>query len=526
MARIKIVRALGVLLLALVVFINGVPLVAAQSSSEDDRLAMPYPNYFIAGSCHSDGWGTACAMDVNSIPNAGPLYSPITGDVVRMGNNDGYGNPFIVIQNSRWIVYMLHGVYDLVKVGDSVVIGQKIGTEASIGRSTGAHTHLSVYDRKYGGGWVNPNLAVNEILLNGQGVVLNTQGQSIDSSLNPQPPGEVNWDTSGMSDLRLVAGQGEQGLTAPQLVPEETLVTELATEVVIATTSNPLRDYLASIEIGIWGAIFLLLSILIFSKSSRSWWPVWMLLLGLVIYGFLWAHQVIGVNSAEDESLSGQTQVAATAQPEVVREAEFADPTTEDGTIVFPAIPIPKEVVEAIENNPPITVPQGSEYFPDPGPTMVRTVEILWEVAEERGIPPQFLLAKLYFEGGYMYNGRWMGLRNWKPDGSMTKSPSYADCRGIGQVCKYWHPNFDQARAGDLNDPEAALRYSAGFAADFLVWLYNQEGDWMEVVMRYHGTFDEGSLGQRLTRGFITNPPINPETGQPAWPAADLSILN
>lgn len=511
--RSKITQVvLGVLLLVQLVFLNIGTVLAQDPSPADNAFAMPYESYFIAGDCHSDGWGTQCAVDVNNSIDGGPLLSTIYGTVVAKGSNDNYGNPFLVIENARWKVYYLHGIYDLVETGSQVVLGQQIGTEASIGRSTGAHTHLSVYD-KVAGRWVDPRN-----ILTGNNTLVSGEGLSYDSSPNPQPPGEVDWNTGVVGEYRIealtVVWSGVEVDSAESEtagVSQETSEQQL--EATTAQQTQGQSGFLRTIPPVVWIFLMLLCAFLSVNRDSRPWWPFWLVLFVLFFVALLWSRS----------SVPAQLNIPSENTPTTSDGTEVAD-LGEGEEIIFPAIPEP--IVEAIENNPPITVPQGSEYFPDPGPTMARTVEIVWQVAEERGIPPQFLLAKLYYEGGYMWNERWMGLRNWKPDGSMTRSYSYADCRGIGQVCKYYHPAFDQDRAGDLTNPEAALYYSTSFAADFIVQLFNETGDWSSVVMRYHGTQEEGSKGLQFTRNFITSPPINPETGQPAWPAASIKIMS
>lgn len=175
------------------------------------------------------------------------------------------------------------------------------------------------------------------------------------------------------------------------------------------------------------------------------------------------------------------------------------------------------------------------DVLPDPGPGLTETIRIVRKVALERGIPPEVLMAKLWYEGGYFvtqnadgtysevsdnYPGaKWIGLRNVHADGTLIKSPSEANCGGIGQVCTYWHPDYDEERA------RTDLEYAVTFAADFFGAKFDETGSWSAAVKRYHSP-DEAQKGLDFTTGFLTNPPLNPETGQPAWEAQNASILD
>ena len=73
------------------------------------------------------------------------LYSPLPGRGVVTYNavGDGLGNTMIRITGDAGEVVLLHGDYSYVDVGDIVHGGStRIGTEASIGNSTGCHSHI------------------------------------------------------------------------------------------------------------------------------------------------------------------------------------------------------------------------------------------------------------------------------------------------------------------------------------------------------------------------------------------------
>ncbi len=82
-----------------------------------------------------------------------PILSPINGVVAR-NYVDPLANTVLCIENDALSIVMLHGLYSL-PIGTEVQVGQRIGSEASRGRSSGCHTHLSVYD-KIVGEWVFP----------------------------------------------------------------------------------------------------------------------------------------------------------------------------------------------------------------------------------------------------------------------------------------------------------------------------------------------------------------------------------
>jgi len=91
-----------------------------------------------------------------------PIYAPITGEISAKGVDNyvgphGRNNTFLQVtgteQHSGLKVVLLHGEYS-VNIGDNVIQGiTRLGSEASIGNSTGCHTHLIV---KYQGRVLDP----------------------------------------------------------------------------------------------------------------------------------------------------------------------------------------------------------------------------------------------------------------------------------------------------------------------------------------------------------------------------------
>ncbi len=90
-------------------------------------------------------------------PNDTPIYAMADGVVVHAGGSyEGRSENTIVIRHEiggkvyeSWYVHMYdHGV--LVKEGDTVTAGQKIGLVGSNGNSTGPHLHFEVHDPSLG----------------------------------------------------------------------------------------------------------------------------------------------------------------------------------------------------------------------------------------------------------------------------------------------------------------------------------------------------------------------------------------
>lgn len=143
---------------------------AELASTEDeaesvDEVAFiaPYKEYVITQGIHGYSYGHM-AVDLAAGKGA-KILSPISGKVKEL-YVDEYGNPTIVIENDRFRVTMLHGVYT-VEEGQKVRQGEKIGKESNLGytldiygnictnRECGYHTHLNVYDKSLNSN-VNP----------------------------------------------------------------------------------------------------------------------------------------------------------------------------------------------------------------------------------------------------------------------------------------------------------------------------------------------------------------------------------
>jgi murein DD-endopeptidase MepM/ murein hydrolase activator NlpD len=130
---------------------------------DPDAIGWPYTNYVLTQGPHGMSYGHM-AIDLSAGKGA-TIISPINGEVVGL-YVDQYDNPTLIIENSRWIVLMLHGDYT-VQVGQRVSIGEPVGAESNhgytldaqgrlcTGRDCGYHTHLNIYDKQLGSN-VNP----------------------------------------------------------------------------------------------------------------------------------------------------------------------------------------------------------------------------------------------------------------------------------------------------------------------------------------------------------------------------------
>ena len=128
-----------------------------------DAVAPPYDKYVVTQGLHGYSYGHA-AIDLAAGKGTAVL-SPIHGEVVDH-YIDQWGNPTLVIENERYRVLLLHGVYSAA-VGQAVALGDQVGVESNqgytvdfqgrscAGRDCGYHTHLNIFDKQLGAN-VNP----------------------------------------------------------------------------------------------------------------------------------------------------------------------------------------------------------------------------------------------------------------------------------------------------------------------------------------------------------------------------------
>lgn len=130
---------------------------------DDNAIGPPYAEYVVTQGLHGFDYGHA-AIDLTSGKDA-PIQSPINGEVTALYLDD-LGNTVLVIENSRYQVILMHGIYS-VTTGDTVHLGEVVGVESNQGntvdalgvscrgRDCGYHTHLNIFDKQRGSN-VNP----------------------------------------------------------------------------------------------------------------------------------------------------------------------------------------------------------------------------------------------------------------------------------------------------------------------------------------------------------------------------------
>lgn len=123
-----------------------------------DTVIAPYENYILTQGPHGYSYGHM-AIDISAGKGAA-IKAPIQGTVTAF-YYDEVGNTSLVIENERYQVLLLHGLYT-VEVGQPIALGQVLGTESNQGntrdmagnscrnRDCGYHTHLNIFDKQYG----------------------------------------------------------------------------------------------------------------------------------------------------------------------------------------------------------------------------------------------------------------------------------------------------------------------------------------------------------------------------------------
>ena len=94
-------------------------------------------------SAYANARGEHGALDYNV--HYQPLYAPKSGTVVGENGHWSYGNALVIKTNDGDMYYrMAHMSKKDVKKGDTVKMGQKLGTSGNTGHSTGPHVHFEV----------------------------------------------------------------------------------------------------------------------------------------------------------------------------------------------------------------------------------------------------------------------------------------------------------------------------------------------------------------------------------------------
>lgn len=137
----------------------------ASLNAETDPRAFdsPYDDFELTQGPHGASYGHL-AIDIAG-GNGASIKSPINGVITAL-YTDEWGNTTLVVENDVYQVMFLHGLYT-VNLGDTVQIGDLLGTESNQGntvdaygqscrgRDCGYHTHLNVFDKILGEN-VNP----------------------------------------------------------------------------------------------------------------------------------------------------------------------------------------------------------------------------------------------------------------------------------------------------------------------------------------------------------------------------------
>lgn len=84
-------------------------------------------------------------LDITGTGHGSPIYAANNGTVEIAGYNSTNGNYIYINHNNGYYTIYAHLAQILVKQGQAVSMGTKIGTMGSTGFSTGTHLHFSIY---------------------------------------------------------------------------------------------------------------------------------------------------------------------------------------------------------------------------------------------------------------------------------------------------------------------------------------------------------------------------------------------
>lgn len=146
----------------------GLPFLAEAEASDYGLVTFIYAKPVTDSRCI--GFGSGCLAGWHGLEYNLPardyvagcgaeVLAPIDG-VVNANSFDGacgqYGcnNSYLTITGERLKVWLLHGHWTP-HPGETVQAGQVVGTEASLGNSSGCHTHFTIMDLETGR-WVDP----------------------------------------------------------------------------------------------------------------------------------------------------------------------------------------------------------------------------------------------------------------------------------------------------------------------------------------------------------------------------------
>lgn len=102
--------------------------------------------------CPYHGWELHSGLDMSATTGT-PIRAALSGTVTESRRTNSYGNYTVIDHGNGMTTAYAHQLERLVKVGDTVTVGQVIGLVGSTGNSTGPHLHLEV---RVNGSLVNP----------------------------------------------------------------------------------------------------------------------------------------------------------------------------------------------------------------------------------------------------------------------------------------------------------------------------------------------------------------------------------
>jgi len=120
------------------------PQIAPASTGPRARFRWPVENPRVT-SYFGSRWGRPHEGIDLIAPVGTPVFAADVGDVVYAGNKlRGYGNMVVVRHTGDLMTVYAHNSVLLVKVGDRVLVGQRLALSGQSGHATGPHVHFEV----------------------------------------------------------------------------------------------------------------------------------------------------------------------------------------------------------------------------------------------------------------------------------------------------------------------------------------------------------------------------------------------
>lgn len=138
--------------------------------------------YGVRNSRYAAGFHTG--LDI-AAPVGTPIYSPVSGTVLRVGYDSAYGNRVEVRNSDGTISLFAHMSGVNVRVGQQLSQAQQIGTVGSTGQSTGAHLHWEIRTADRYGAVIDPMEWLNTVPGSGGGGGASNLGASSQWTARP-----------------------------------------------------------------------------------------------------------------------------------------------------------------------------------------------------------------------------------------------------------------------------------------------------------------------------------------------------